>query len=414
MPIDFLLTYSVMGLLFLRQVVIYKQPNKINYAPLLLGVGAIGSMVHLLLHPETENILLLLRESLLPLFAGLMLFIVMNILQQARQHGYMQSQQEFTGKLIEQVAHLQQYIGRLEVNQHLISAKEDSTRDRMGDIFNEERQSLQTILENQKQFVSQIASIFERQEELLGKLETFTHKEVPNLDTVVHRHIDMLRISEQDHFNQLKNALQALQVQHGERDDAKVSEAINEAIAKLEVLQKESAAVISSRAGAELERLVGDLSHRLTLLKSQSESFSVALNEDENLLRELRTQSELVMKQILLSAKSMDEIVGNSERVRELYAPLQQLIEEVEKVHSDYVKAKVQLETLATSLKNMDAEQIEQMREQIEALSEKLNERIDTSLEKLHEHYHIAQKDISQTVKELSSRARLQQSYTTE
>ena len=62
----------------------------------------------------------------------------------------------------------------------------------------------------------------------------------------------------------------------------------------------------------------------------------------------------------------------------------------------------------------MDAQQIEQMREQIEALSEKLNERIDTSLEKLHEHYHIAQKDISQTVKELSSRARLQQSYTTE
>ena len=410
MPIDFLVTYSVMGLLFLRQVAIFKQPNKINYAPLLLGVGAIGSMMHLLLHPENGDLLLLLRESLLPLFAGLMLFIVMNILQQARQHRYMQSQQEFTHKLMDQVAALQTYIGKLEVNQHLISAKEDSNRDKLGDVFEAELQALAAIQENQRHFVSKIASIMEQQETLFKRLETFTQKEIPDLDNVVHRHIDMLRIAEQDHFNQLKQALKSLgEAPHENGEKALL--AIESAVAKLEKVHLEGAAAMTARAGREFEQLSADLSRRLNLLKSQSESFSTALSEDENLLRELRNQSELVMKQMLLSAKSMDEIVGSSERIRDLYAPLQGLIEEVENVHGDYVKAKVQLETLAASLENMDALQVEQMRRQIEALSENLSERIDNSLEKLHEHYHIAQKDISQSVKELSSRAKLQQSY---
>ncbi len=411
MPIDFIITYTVMALLFMRQVAVFKQPNKINYAPLLLGIGAIGSMVHLLLHPENENFLLLFRESLLPLFAGLMLFIIMNILQQAKQHRFVQTQQEFTHKLIEQVAQLQDYIGKLEVNQHLISAKEDLNRDKMNDIFSKEHEALEAIQHNQQHFVEQIASIVKRQEEVFLRLETFTQKEIPDLDNVIHRHIDMLRISEQDHFNQIKDALAKVQMQRSEPMGGEAVEMIGNAIAKLESFQRESAASIARHAGTEFERMIGDLSRHLSMLKVKSESFSLALSEDEKVLEELRNQSELIMKQLLVSAKSMNEIVDNSERVRELYTPLNELVEEVEKVHSDYVKAKVQLDMLTSSLQSMDELQIEKMREHIEALSVNLSERIDNSLKKLHEHYHIAQKDISQTVKELSSKAKLQQSY---
>jgi ABC-type transporter Mla subunit MlaD len=414
MPIDFLITFVVMALLFMRQVAVFKQPNKINYAPLLLGVGAIGSMVHLLLHPENENFLLLFRESLLPLFAGLMLFIVMNILQQARQHRYMQTQQEFTQKLVDQVEQLQEYIGKLEVNQHLISAKEDMTRHKMNDIFEEEHNALETIKQNQEHFVGQINSIFERQEAVFNRLETFTQKEMPDLDNVVHRHIDMLRIAEQDHFNQLKQALKRLEEMPRDTTNEEAVHAIENGIARLADLQGEIGIAIGRQAGNEFDKIVEDLSQRFKLLKSQSESFSVALNEDENILRELRSQSELVMKQILLTAKSMDEVVSNSERVRELYKPLNDLIAEIENVHSDYVKAKVKLDMLTSSLQSMDELQIEKMREHIEELSVKLSERIDGSLQKLHEHYHIAQKDISQTVQELSSKAKIQQSYNVE
>ena len=415
MPIDFLVTYGIMGLLFLRQILVFRQPNKINYAPLLLGVGAIGSMVHLLLHPETDNFLLLLRESLLPMFAGLMLFIVMNILQQARQHRHLQTQQEFTQKLIDQVESLQSYISKLEANQQLLSEKEDSTRDRMGDIFESERRALETIIENQQRFVGQIGSIFDRQEELLGQLETFTHQEMPNLDSVVHRHIDMLRIAEQDHFNQLKNTLTTLREHPSENEEApQLLHAIESALVKLESLHRNGAAAIGRGVASEVERLVTEISRSLGTLKSQSESFSLALKENEHLLHELRSQSELVMKQMVVSAKSMDGIVDSGERVLELYTPLEELVASVERTHGDYVKAKAELEALARAMQHMDDEQMQRLREQVETLSQRLNERIDSSLEKLHEHYHIAQKDISQTVKELSSKAQLLRSYSSE
>ena len=51
------------------------------------------------------------------------------------------------------------------------------------------------------------------------------------------------------------------------------------------------------------------------------------------------------------------------------------------------------------------------MRLQIDELADQLNEKIESSIAQLHEHYHIAEKDISKTVKELTSRVKMQQSY---
>jgi len=82
---DLLLAFSFMALLFLRQISILKQANKINYAPLMVGIGAISSIVHFIIFPDQKEISLLLRESLLPLLVSLLLYIVMNILHQTQQ-----------------------------------------------------------------------------------------------------------------------------------------------------------------------------------------------------------------------------------------------------------------------------------------------------------------------------------------
>ena len=120
------------------------------------------------------------------------------------------------------------------------------------------------------------------------------------------------------------------------------------------------------------------------------------------------------MKQILLCAKSMNEIVADSERVRELYEPLGALSREVSAIHGDYVASKLELEKLAHTLQEARSLQLEALRSDIEALEEKLSRTIDDSLGKLHEHYHIAQRELSHTVQELSARAKLQQSYGSE
>ncbi len=409
MSIDFFVTFGIMGLLFVRQVVIFRQPNKINYAPLLLGVGAIGSMVHLMLHPDNNNFPLLLRESLLPLFAGLMLFIVMNILQQARRQGYINMQEEHSRKLMEQSERLREYVHRLENNQHLISAKEDSTQHRFSDAFETEQRMLETIQKNQKGFVEKIESILLRQEALFERLEQFTHKEVPDLDSVVHRHIDMLRIAEQDHYNRLVKHFDALGQHPGKHTEQ--TAAFEQALKRLEVLHEEAGSHIAGAAAAELLKAAETVTGRYAILKSQSESFSTMLSADEKRLHELAEQSELLMKQILICAKSMNEIVTQSERVRELYEPLGALSREVSAIHGDYVASKIELAKLVHQLHDAENGQIETLRREVEMLDRRLNDSIDASLEKLHEHYHIAQKEISGSVRELSARARLQQSY---
>jgi hypothetical protein len=71
---DVLVAFLFMAVLFIRQVVILRQPNKLNYAPLMLGIGAISSVVHFITHPDVSNAVLLFRESLFPLLVALLLY----------------------------------------------------------------------------------------------------------------------------------------------------------------------------------------------------------------------------------------------------------------------------------------------------------------------------------------------------
>ena len=54
---DLIVAFVFMSLLFLRQISILKQANKINYAPLMIGVGAISSVIHFIIHPEVQDVL---------------------------------------------------------------------------------------------------------------------------------------------------------------------------------------------------------------------------------------------------------------------------------------------------------------------------------------------------------------------
>ena len=52
------------------------------------------------------------------------------------------------------------------------------------------------------------------------------------------------------------------------------------------------------------------------------------------------------------------------------------------------------------------------MKVRIDDLSDTLSNKIDESLEKLHEHFHIADGEISQSVQILAKRAQLKNGYT--
>ena len=84
----------------------------------------------------------------------------------------------------------------------------------------------------------------------------------------------------------------------------------------------------------------------------------------------------------------------------------------MEVIKADYVKSQAQLSVISRELKSSVDEQIDTMKQQIETLGETLTQKIEESLEKLHEHYHIADDDITQSVQILAKKAQLQRGYT--
>jgi len=405
--LDLLFSFILMGLLFIRQVVIFKLPNKINYAPLLLGIGAIGAMMHLLLHPEQEDFFLLVRESVLPFLVGLMLFIIMNIMRQTQDQQSMVDLRDFTESLMDQMTQLREYFSLLEKDQDHLHKQEDSMQHDMSRVFEKEIEALHTIQKNQHDLIERLGEMMRHQETAFKEFEVFSKQEMPDIDNVIHRHIDMLRIAEKDHFNQIKGLL----VNVDQKSLIEKLDSFRIDVDHLLMNNKEAAKEMVAQAGRETRTMLSDLSRQLTALRSQAEGMTTALSEDEVMFASLREQSQLVMRQMVLSAEQINGIATESERIREIYEPLQAVSGEVAGIKEEYDNARLQLEQLAQMLSSVESDRLEQMQRYIETLGEHLEGKVDESMKSLQEHYHIAERDISQSVKELSAKNKLHASY---
>jgi len=409
--LDLLITFAFMALLFLRQIAIFKQPNKINYSPLLLGVGAIGSMSHLLLHPDHSDFYLLFREALLPMFFGLLLYIVMNILHQTQVGIESQQRTDILSRFAIEVEHIKKNIEASEFRLKSLNMTEQEIKHILEKFSNIDFSSLKNIEKNQQTFFEKFEVIFEQQHEVLKKFEVFTEEKMPDVDAVIHRHIDMLRIAEQDHYNHIQKAL------HGIIDENKE---LVKSIAALD--QAPSQSLISDAQIKEvvlktdrlLQQVVNDFERQMVSLRAQSEGIATAMAESDSLVGDIREQEELIMSQLVLSSTRMTELHEQSIDVRNVYEPLVELMDKVTEIKTDYSSAKNQLDMLSEALQSVEEFQFEKMREHIETLSETLSNQIEQSLENLHEHYNIAQKDITKTVQELSSKAKMARSYTSD
>jgi hypothetical protein len=402
---DLLLAFVFMAILFLRQISILKQPNKINYAPLMIGIGAISSLVHFIIHPDTQDVIHLIRESILPLLVALLLYIVMNILHQTQQTESSRAKDEFTKGLIAQVTQLKEFMAELEGRMILSQQEDQRVQEEVRGKFREDIKALDAIKVNQVKFLEKFEDMDKWHEKVSQEFETLINVQMPEFDSVVNKHIQVLRVSERDHFNQLKVRLEeALE----ERVD--VSEDIAELKESLENMKSMSeniANTIIKHTLQHLSTVSREFEGQLISLKSHTEGLKTSLFEDENRLSSIREQSEIILKQMVLSSNKMSELESKNKGLHDIYTTINDLMSDIEAVKSDYVKAQSQLMNISSELQTSEDEQLEAMRNQIESLSEELSKKIDESLEKLHEHFHIADGDISQSVQFLAKRSQL-------
>jgi DNA repair exonuclease SbcCD ATPase subunit len=412
LDVDLLIAFVLMILLFLRQISIIKKPNKINYAPLMIGIGAISSVVHFILHPEATNTLLILKESFFPLLVSLLLYIVMNIIHQTQQAFQARTQQEFTKALIEQITKLKEFTSELERKMILNQNEDRLAQEEVREKFKQDIKALSVIQNNQTRFLEKFEEMDRWHNDVTKAFENFVNVQLPALDDVVNKHIEILRVAEQDHFNKVKSMLEkAIDSRCDIADDMEDMKATLEGMKGIsESISKE----ITSKAIEQLSTVTKPFEQQILSLKSHTESLNTTLYEDESKLGSIREQSEMIMKQMLLSSKKMSVLESQSANLHDVYADIKELIADIEVVKSDYVKSQSQLESIVKELDEIKSAEIINVKDELQKLNEELAVRIDNSLEKLHKHYHMANEGISKSVQFLAKQAQIKNSYTTD
>ena len=407
---DLLIAFGLMALLFLRQISIIKQPNKINYAPLMLGIGAISAVIHFILHPDNIDMFMALKESFFSILVSLILFIIMNIFHQTQQREQEKTRHEFTKALIEQLDELKEFTGELEkkmiLNQNQDKQMQEENRER----FKHDIKALDSILINQNRFLEKFEEMRGWHEDVKGSFENFTDVQIPSLDTIVHKHIDILRVAEQDHFNKVKATLsKAIESRNEIIDEI---EELKESLHQMSNISKSIAKAIVKETIGELSSVSKSFEKEILALRSHTEGVNTSLYESENTLGGIKEQSEIIMKQMILSSNKMSELKDQNSSLHDIYSTMRDLMKDIEVIKAEYVKSQSQLSMMIKEFKDIKESEIKSAKEQMESLGNELGAKIESSLEKLHKDYSLANEDISQSVKFLSKQAQLKSGYT--
>ena len=407
---DLLLSFAFMAVLFLRQISILKQPNKINYAPLMVGIGLISSIVHFIIHPEVQNFVMLLRESFFPLLVSLFLYIVMNIMHQTQEKENDKLHNEFSRIMVEQVTQLKEFMSELEGRLTACQQDDRLAQEEIRAKFKEDIQALSSIKDNQTKFLSKFEEMDAWHQKVSQEFEFFRNEQMPKLSSIIHEHIDIFRVSEQDHYNKIKVILD--KASNSSSDIAQDMDDVKASLKSMQGIADSIAQSITKHTLQQLSGVTKSFENEISSLKSHSQGINTALLESDNTLSVIREKSELIMKQMVLSANKMNDLQEKNTGLHDVYTTMKELMADMEVIKADYVKAQGQLSVISNELQSSENEQIDAMKAQIEDLGQVLTKKIEDSLNKLHEHYKIAEDDITKSVQILAKKAQLQRGYT--
>ncbi|MGD9654565.1 MAG: hypothetical protein AB7U44_05155 [Sulfuricurvum sp.] len=404
--VDLLAVIIVMSLLFLRHVSVYKDPNKINYTPVVLALGIVGALLHFTVYATTISDTAVIKESLLALSVGAVLSAIMSVMSQSISTMNAYEERIRLSGMVDDIALLNGSITALNSRLDVVAQMESTTHDQLHSVFKEEIDALNVIQSNQKLFVSKIESLLAQQQSATEKFEEFTLSELPSLDNVVHRHIDLLRVAEQDHFNQLKNVVRS------SCDEQKEVEAqlksIHEELKEISRHQQPEHTI--SILQKELDRIIHDFAHHLQTIGGKSESIVTALLENDALLRGSREQSELIMQQMVLSSKQMREITSQSKELSDTLKPLSRLFVSAETLHEEFINAKGKLAELIVTLESYERQEYRSIRQSLEEVASEVTAQLQLLSHTLRQKESSPLID-TKNVQELASKVKLQKSY---
>ncbi len=395
--------------LFWRQLAVFKIQGKINYAPLVLIIGSISSLsLFIFSSGELKSDI---QYSLMPLLLSLIFYMLMYIMYQFKVHDVRIQHNAQEQMLSTLMADIHGYFGVLDEKLSSISNAEEKTLEALQLAVKNELVSFSALSVRQELISKKLEDMYNQEEGALMNIQKFLEQDVMNLDKVVHRHIDILRISEQDHFNKLQNILNSMNGMEGVEDALVI---LTNRLDKMEEGFKQRALSLSDEMTKVFKENLESMSSDLQNAKQLSESLGLSTQEYEMKLEELHKQASLLLQKSDTIHESMEDTYAQAQKVRPVYDSLNELISRLMDIYAEYKHAKKELHILAGELGNAEERHFEIMDKKIDDLGLKMHAKIEASLLELKEHYHIADKDVTSTVKTLAAKAQLQKSYAEE
>lgn len=405
--IDAIVIGGIMLIVFFRHAAVYNDPNKINYTPIVLALSVIGSLLHIVIHSNELFNFLILKESLLLLAAGISLSAVMSVMSQSVWAMNADANRSKIISLSDEVDSLKSLLRGFDQRLEQLAQMENSTNEQLRSSVKEEIDALNAIQANQKHFITKIESLLAQQHIAMEKFEEFTLTELPGLDNVVHRHIDLLRIAEQDHFNQLKNV--ARQSADEQKQLHAQLESMKQQLVRIEADRLPEHTV--AHLHKELDKTIREFARQLQTIGAKSESIVTTLLENDAILKGSREQSELIMQQMVLSSKQMREITLQSKELSESLKPLGKLFVGAETLLQEFGSAKGKLSELVVMIEAYERQDHHALREHLKEAAEEIGIRIDALGRLIEETRRSSALVDTKNVQELASKVRLHKSY---
>ena len=408
------LTGVIILFLFWRQLVVFKMRRKINYAPLVLIVGMISSISLFVFSVGSGDLKNDLQYALLPVLISLIFYMVMYIMFQLKVNSDKAEKEEHKKLLTILISDIKEYFGVLNDKLSAIESMDEKTLDAVQMALKNELSVFTRLSSQQEMLSAKLEQMYIQEESALLNIREFLEKEIPDLDTVVHRHIDVLRIAEQDHFNKLHAILSNMNTESLVSEVQEAVLSVHKRLESMEENYENSAAVVVLEVKESLLSTVQSMSKELTHAKQLSESLSLSTQEYEVKLQELHKYASQLLQKSDTIHESMEDTYNQSQKIRPVYSSLNELVSRLMDIYGEYKHAKKELHVLASELGNAEERHFKIMDKKIDVLGENIHKKIEASLYELKEHYHIADRDVTSTVKTLAAKAQLQKSYTEE
>ncbi|NPA66280.1 MAG: hypothetical protein GXO11_05280 [Epsilonproteobacteria bacterium] len=397
-----IISFLIMAVIFLRQISIFKQPNKINYAPLILGVGAIASVLHFIISNDPD-LILTLKGSFIPMLIALILYIIMNIMHQTQVAENERIRAEFTKSLIEQIDKIKEYNEKLEHRIKTYTTQEKELQEQFAKKFSVSLETLEQLLQNQHEFKIQFGEMAHWHKELTELFVNFTEFKLPELDSMVHNHINTLRISEEEHYNRLIKVFDEV-LGDKERIRKELIKIENE-LKAIEGISDQISHTIVQKVLKDVSKISASFESELVGLQRLGEMLRTTLSEEENTILNMKQQSEYIVEEMNTIASKIKEFDEKKELIDEIARKIYPLLEKVEDIEKEYMKSINDLQAISNDMKQHEMYYLESFSSQTQNAVESIDKAAKEAFEGIKQHYLASSEEISDNVKILAKKA---------